>query len=140
MNRHLSRMVAMQTLYEYDFRVGSDLSEILGRNISEYEDKVDEVYVRSLVNGTLKNIKRFDKLIEKSAPEWPIDQISIIDKNILRLAVYELTSKNDIPPKVIINEAIELGKQFGGDNSSKFINGVLGTIMDDLDEAKEDDK
>jgi N utilization substance protein B len=133
-------MVAMQTLYEYDFRVGSDLSEILGRNISEYEDKVDEVYVRSLVNGTLKNIKRFDKLIEKSAPEWPIDQISIIDKNILRLAVYELTSKNDIPPKVIINEAIELGKQFGGDNSSKFINGVLGTIMDDLDEAKEDDK
>lgn len=140
MNRHLSRMVAMQTLYEYDFRVGADLSEITNRNISEYKDKVDEVYVNSLVNGTLKNVGGYDKLIEKSAPEWPIDQISLIDKNILRLAVYELRSKNDIPPKVVINEAIELGKQFGGDNSSKFINGVLGTIMDDLDEANDDDK
>ncbi|OGD65953.1 transcription antitermination factor NusB [Candidatus Berkelbacteria bacterium RIFOXYA2_FULL_43_10] len=140
MNRHLSRIVAMQTLYEYDFRANSDLSEILCRNISEYENKVDEEYVRSLVNGTLKDIDRFDKLIGKSAPEWPIDQISVIDKNILRLAAYELTTTNDIPAKVVINEAIELGKQFGGDNSSKFINGVLGTIMDGLDEAKEDDK
>ena len=81
MNRHLSRIVAMQTLYEYDFRANSDLSEILCRNISEYENKVDEEYVRSLVNGTLKDIDRFDKLIGKSAPEWPIDRISIIDRN-----------------------------------------------------------
>jgi N utilization substance protein B len=129
----------MQTLYEYDFRVGADLDEIESRNIREYEDKIDDSYVRNLVNGTLKEIKKLDKIIEDSAPEWPIEQISTIDKTILRLAAYELNNEHETPPKVVINEAIELAKQFGGDNSSKFINGVLGTILDGIDEAKDNE-
>lgn len=130
MNRHLGRIVSMQTLYEYDFRDGSDLDEIKSRNIGEYSDKVDEVFILDLIDGVLDNKEQIDEIIQKSAPEWPIDQISIIDKNILRIAIYELIVSKDIPAKVSINEAVELGKQFGGENSSKFINGVLGTVHD----------
>lgn len=130
MNRHLGRIVAMQTLYEYDFREGSDLDEIKSRNIGEYSDKVDDKFILDIVNGVLDNKEDIDKIIQNSAPEWPIDQISLIDKNILRISIYELAISKDVPAKVSINEAVELGKQFGGENSSKFINGVLGTVHD----------
>ncbi len=128
MNRHLGRIVAMQTLYENEFREGSDLSEIKSRNIGEYSDKVDDEFIISIVDGVLKHKKEIDQTIQESAPEWPIDQISIIDKNILRISIYEMVFSKDVPPKVSINEAVELGKQFGGENSSKFINGVLGSV------------
>ena len=140
MNRHLSRIVTMQTLYEVDFREASDLEEVLSRNISEYDGKVDADFIKSMVNGILKEAKSLDELIGKSAPEWPIDQIALIDKAILRLAAYELTKIKDVPPKVAINEAVELAKQFGGENSSKFINGVLGTIFESLEGKTENKK
>lgn len=130
MNRHLSRLVSMQTLYEWDFRHRGELSEICDRNISEYEKDVDHDFVKTLVTGTSEKIDEIDKTIVESAPEWPIDQIALIDLAILRLAIYELKFQKDTPPKVIINEAVELGKQFGGPTSSKFINGVLGTVFE----------
>lgn len=130
MNRHLGRMIAMQTLFEHDFRNDSDIDEIKSRNINEYSDDADSKFVEELVDGTIKNIRSVDDDISAAAPEWPIDQISLIDKSILRLAIYELTNNKDVPAKVVINEAVELGKQFGGENSSKFINGVLGTVFE----------
>ena len=130
MNRHLSRMVAMQTLYEWDFREGSDLDEINSRNTQEYKDDVDENFINFLVYGVRDKTSEIDKAIVDSAPEWPIEQISLIDKSILRLSIFELLYSENVPPKVVINEAVELAKQFSGENSSKFINGVLGTIYD----------
>lgn len=130
MNRHLSRMVAMQTIYEWSFRDSCDIDEVLVRNIHEYEDDIDEDYVRFVVTGAQSKIKELDDLIGKSAPEWPLEQISLIDKSILRIAIFELMHSPNVPAKVAINEAVELAKQFGGENSSKFINGVLGTVYD----------
>lgn len=130
MNRHLSRMIAMQTLYEWEFRDGSDLIEITERNINEYKDDADDEFVNYLINGVVNNQKTIDDEIKKSAPEWPLEQISLIDKDILRIAIFELIHCDSVPPKVAINEAVELAKQFGNENSSKFINGVLGTIYD----------
>lgn len=118
----------MQTLYEWEFREGADLQEIEERNISEYDDKCEVSFVNSLVDGVSKDKDNLDKIIKDSAPEWPIDQISLIDIAVLRIAVYELLNLGDVPPKVAINEAVELAKQFGGENSSKFVNGVLGTV------------
>jgi len=123
-------MIAMQTLYEHEFRPDADLSEIKHRNLTEYDGKADVEFVNEIVDGALHNLPEIDKRIEDAAPEWPIDQISLIDKNILRMAIYELLNSKEIPPKVAINEAVELAKQFGGENSSKFINGVLGSIYD----------
>jgi len=130
MNRHLSRLITMQTIYEWCFRAGSDLNEITERNIEEYKNDADAIFIRSLVSGIAADISNLDEKIKQSAPEWPLEQISLIDKSILRLAVYELTYLQETPPKVVINEAVELSKQFGGDNSSKFVNGVLGTIFE----------
>ena len=130
MNRHLSRMIAMQTIYEYCFRENADLTEIKSRNTNEFAEKADSNFVASLVDGTISKADQIDQIIAKSAPEWPVDQISLIDKSILRLAIFELNYGKDAPPKVIINEAVELAKQFGSENSSKFINGVLGTVFD----------
>lgn len=128
MNRHLSRMIAMQTLYEWDFRDDSDLAEIKERNIAEYDDKCEKSFVEILVDGVSREKDQLDIIVDESAPEWPVDQISLVDKTILRIAIYELLKVKDVPPKVAINEAVELSKQFGGDNSSKFVNGVLGTV------------
>lgn len=128
MNRHLSRMVAMQAIYEWNFRQDVDLDELIERSISEFSNDVDSKYIRDLINGVIKNSKTIDKEIETCAPEWPIEQISHIDKSILEIAIFELTHSDDIPPKVAINEAVELAKQFGNNNSSKFINGVLGSV------------
>lgn len=132
-NRHLGRIVAMQTLYEYDFRGGEgekvDLKPILDRNLGEFSSAIDDTaFVHDVVDGVLKHQDDIDGLISPAAPEWPVDQIAKIDKVILRMGVYELSFKRDVPPKVVINEAVELAKSFGGENSSKFVNGVLGTI------------
>lgn len=132
MNRHLSRIIAMQTLYEYNFRSDADLEEIISRNINEYLDKVDADFIKSLVYGVSKNQEEIEKKISMSAPEWPLEQISLIDKTILGISIYELKYGKDVPPKVSINEAVELGKQFGSENSSKFINGVLGNVYERL--------
>ena len=136
-NRHLCRIIALQSIYECDFRdslgidgLSTDTDEVLRRNIEVYRDAVDESeFIIDLVKGTFKNLDLLDKMIIPAAPEWPIDQIAKIDKSILRMSLYELLIKKDVPPKVVINEAVELAKEFGGDNSSKFINGVLGTIF-----------
>ena len=130
-NRHLGRIVSLQTLYEYDFRQsdGVTSSEILDRNLLEFEDTIeDKAFVHDVVDGVIKHSAEIDGLIGPAAPEWPVDQIARIDKIVLRIGVYELMGKKDVPPKVAINEAVELAKAFGGENSSKFVNGVLGTI------------
>ena len=128
LNRHLSRMIAMQTLYEWEFRDGVDLAEIEARNVAEYSDRCESDFIRMVTEGVSKDREALDGVIDKVAPDWPVDQISLIDKVILQIAIYELKNCNDVPPKVVINEAVELSKEFGGENSSKFVNGVLGTI------------
>jgi N utilization substance protein B len=133
-NRHLGRIVALQTLYEYEFRVQSedtsvDIDEILTRNLERYSTAIDDKdFVEALVKGVLLVRDDIDTKIQPIAPDWPIDQIARVDRNILRIGIYELLYKAEIvPPKVAINEAVELAKAFGSDNSSKFVNGVLGT-------------
>jgi N utilization substance protein B len=123
-------MVAMQAIYEWNFRQDADLDELVERSISEFSNDVDSKYIRDLISGVTKNSKTIDREIETCAPEWPIEQISHVDKSILEIAIYELVYTKDIPPKVAINEAVELAKQFGSSNSSKFINGVLGSVYD----------
>lgn len=149
-NRHLCRIIALQSLYEFDFRnsleiedLKTDIDEILARNIAIYEDATSEKdFIEDLVRGTLKNQDKIDGIISPAAPEWPIDQIAKVDKAILRMSIYELMIRHDVPPKVAINEAVELAKAFGGENSSKFINGVLGTIYrkSEFYEPEEDKK
>ncbi|MGB4957029.1 MAG: transcription antitermination factor NusB [Candidatus Saccharimonas sp.] len=133
-NRHLGRIVALQSLYEYEFRVQAEdkdasLDEILARNLERYESAIDDTaFVHDLVKGVIDATSELDSKIQPIAPEWPIEQISRIDRAILRLGLYELLHRADkVPPKVVINEAVELAKAFGSDNSSKFVNGVLGT-------------
>jgi len=134
-NRHLGRIIALQTLYEQDFRRASedasfDLQEVLQRNITRYEATVDDTtFIEQLVAGVNKEQDNLDKLLQPLAPEWPIDQIARMDRVVLRIGAYELTHDNGVPPKVVINEAVELAKAFGSTNSSKFINGVLGTLL-----------
>lgn len=118
----------MQSLYEWDLRPDEDPLKIADRNIKNFEEDVDRDFVVRYMNETLKELPDIDGKIEKAAPEWPLEQVSPIDKAILRLGIYELLYTKDVPPKVIINEAVELGKTYGGDNTSKFVNGVLGTI------------
>ncbi len=132
-NRHLGRIVAMQTLYEYDFRdsaqVDVDRTAVMDRNLNEFSDAIDDKnFVHDVVDGVSEHQNNIDGIIGPAAPEWPVDQIAKIDKIILRIGVYELLIKKEVPPKVAINEAVELAKAFGGENSSKFVNGVLGTI------------
>lgn len=136
-NRHLSRTVAMQSLYEWDFNSSKeDLEAITKRNIQNFAPGLDDVgFIYNLVNGVKTHQKDIDAVIEKTAPEWPIDQITVIDRNILRLGIYELEYAKEVPPKVAINEAVELGKTFGGESSGKFINGVLGTLYRQMEEA-----
>ena len=131
-NRHLGRIVALQTLYEYEFRSAEgDVSEILDRNISRYSEAIDDKkFVTELVEGVIREQVDLDAKLQPIAPGWPIEQIARIDRNVLRIGLYELLHKADVvPPKVAINEAVELAKAFGADNSSKFINGVLGTAL-----------
>lgn len=139
-NRHLARTVAMQTLYQWDFNEASEdeLSMYLRINKEEFAPGFqDEGFIDRLVLGVIENQKEIDTTIEKYAPEWPLDQITIVDRNILRLGVFELNHTDDIPSKVAINEAIELAKSFGGPSSGKFVNGVLGAIYKELYDKKE---
>lgn len=145
-NRHLGRIVALQTLYEYEFRAQSEdksvsADEILNRNLERYQKAIDDKeFVVQLVNGTLERRDEMDAHIQPIAPEWPIAQIARIDRNILRIGLYELLHTPDsVPPKVVINEAVELAKAFGSDNSSKFVNGVLGTAFRTLVEGEPHD-
>ncbi len=142
-NRHLGRIVALQTLYEFEFRIESedktvDVDEVLSRNLERYEAAIDDTdFVGTLVKGVLKEQKSLDEKIQPIAPDWPIEQIARVDRNILRIGVYELLHQaKKVPPKVAINEAVELAKAFGSDNSSKFVNGVLGTAYRTLVEGE----
>lgn len=135
-NRHLGRIVALQTLYEQDFRreVGDKnlvLDEVLERNILRYQETIDDKkFIEKLVHGVNKYQQEMDDIIRPVAPEWPIEQIARMDRVVLHIGVFELLfDDGKVPPKVAINEAVELAKAFGGDNSSKFVNGVLGTIL-----------
>jgi N utilization substance protein B len=140
-NRHLGRIIALQTLYECDFRTESgdenlDLEEVLKRNVARYKEMVDDIdFIKKLVNGVQANADHLDAMLQPVAPEWPIDQIARMDRLVLRIGLYELENEADVPPKVVINEAVELAKAFGGENSSKFVNGVLGTLLRDREEA-----
>ncbi len=134
-NRHLGRIIALQTLYEQELRSEAadssfDLREVLERNIVRYREMIDDVeFIEQLVTGVTKQAIQLDAALQPIAPEWPIDQIARMDRIVLRIGLYELENETDVPPKVVINEAVELAKAFGGDNSSKFINGVLGTLL-----------
>ncbi len=129
MNRHLSRTLAMQTLYEWDFHPDGSVDDMLAANLQATDHGNDDAaFVRNLISGVVKERAEIDRLIEQYAPEWPLNQISVVDKSILRLAIHELLYSPDVPAKVAINEAVELAKTFGGDNTSRFVNGVLGAV------------
>jgi len=145
-NRHLGRIVALQSLYEYEFRMTSgdetvDIDEILERNLERYESAIeDKQFVSDLTKGVIARQAELDEKIQPIAPDWPIHQIARVDRAILRMGFYELLYLADIvPPKVAINEAVELAKAFGSDNSSKFVNGVLGTAYRVLVEGEPGD-
>ena len=130
-NRHLSRTLSMQSLYELDFRGDQiEIAEVTERNINEFRKDVDEAYVWKTVNGVIEHQSEIDGLIIEAAPEWPLEQVAKVDKNVLRVAIFEMLydPEEDVPPRVSINEAIEVGKTFGSESSPKFINGVLGSV------------
>ncbi|MDO8495223.1 MAG: transcription antitermination factor NusB [bacterium] len=143
-SRHLSRSIAMQSLYEWDFRGKNKelMPEIIEHNLKEFAPGIEDTkFVSTLLDGVFEHLVELDKIIEKAAPQWPMDQIAIVDRNVLRLGIYELLfgNREEVPPKVAINESIELAKTFGGDASGKFVNGVLGTIYREIGEPGKDD-
>ena len=136
-SRHLSRSIVLQSLYEWDFyNKKPDLKSIAERNIKDFGPGLEELdFIWQLIDGITKRMPELDNIIEKAAPEWPIAQISPIDRNVLRIGLFELlyANKEEVPPKVAINEAIELAKTFSGTTSGKFVNGVLGTVYKQLE-------
>jgi N utilization substance protein B len=136
--RQLGRSIVLQSLYEWDFsNKKEDLSAIVERNLKEFAPGFDEPdFIWRLLTGVIEHIKELDAIIVKAAPEWPLEQIAVIDRNALRIGLYELiyADPEEVPPKVAINEAIEIAKNYGGPNSGKFINGVLGTVYKQLEE------
>src|SRR3989339_438963 len=137
-SRHLSRSIVLQSLYEWDFYNKKPvLKGIIERNIKDFGPGLEELdFIWRIVEGVGKHILELDNIIEKAAPEWPIAQIAMVDRNVLRIGLWELlyANKEEVPPKVAINEAIELAKTFGGESSGKFINGVLGTVYKQIEE------
>lgn len=131
-SRQLARSIVLQSLYEWDFyNKKADLVKIIERNLAEFGPGLDEIdFIWRIANGVISHLAEIDKMITESAPDWPIEQISIIDRNALRIGFYELlyADRKEVPAAVAINEAIEIAKNYGGPNSGKFINGVLGTI------------
>lgn len=131
-SRHRCRMIAVQSLYEWDFlRQKKDWKEIFNENLKEFGEGIKEPqFVEELIKGVIDHIKEIDAIITQAAPHWPMEKMGIVDRNILRLGVYELLfgDKKAVPPKVAIDEAIELAKEFSGENTGKFVNGVLGAI------------
>lgn len=142
--RHLLRTVILQTLYEWDFYNRShDITVILDRNMAEYAPDVDEPeFAWRILNGIAQHLGDIDTNITTHAPEWPLDKIAIIDRNILRIGLYELVyaDREEVPPKVAINEAIEMAKNYGGPNSAKFINGVMGSVYREMNEKEKSEK
>lgn len=146
-NRHLSRSIVLQTLFEWDANIeegrgNPPLDETLARNVEEFAPGSSDVpFMRRLLRGVIDKQKDLDLVIEKAAPEWPISRISRVDRNILRIGLYELlfSDRSEVPAKVAINEAIELGKNFGGDSSGRFVNGVLGSVYKELGEPGKDE-
>lgn len=136
-NRHLGRIITLQSLYEYEFRTKAgdttaDLDTIISKNIEPYSKALgDTEFVYTLTHGVAEKMDALDDELRPLAPEWPLETIAAVDRNTLRIGLYELEQKS-VPPKVAINEAVELAKAFGSDNSSKFINGVLGTAFRNL--------
>ena len=139
-SRHLSRSIAMQSLYEWDFfGKEGDFEKAVERNLKEFGPGLadeNKNFIKEITKGVIEHLAEIDEIIKKTAPQWPLEQISIVDRNILRIGIYELLygDKKAVPPKVAINEAIELAKGFGGENSGKFVNGVLGTVYKLLEE------
>ncbi len=143
-SRHLARSIVLKSLYEWDFYSDKkrNIEEIVLDNIKEFAPKLKgDDFIEQLIKGILKKQEIINPIIEKCAPEWPLAQITIVDRNVLRLGVYELMFGNyeEVPPKVAINEAIELAKAYGGGSSGKFINGVLGTVYRELGEPLKND-
>lgn len=143
-NRHLSRSLAMQSLFEWDWNdlTLPDLDEVISRNAEEFAPGLEDAsFVKDLVIGVVKHKNQLDNIIEKAAPDWPICQIANVDRNILRLGLFELLfgDKTEVPARVAINEAIELAKTFGGENSGRFVNGVLGAVYKEMGEPGKDD-
>lgn len=138
-NRHFGRMIALQALFEWDFSAGEhDATFSAEQHIEQLDKKFDDhEFTLALLDGVVKHVADLNAKIEQYAPDWPLEQITTVDRNVLRIGIYELLySTQDIPPKVAINEAIELAKTFGGDSSGRFVNGVLGTIFNDLQAGK----
>ena len=132
-SRHLFRIIAMQSLYEKEFRDDLTLEQIVDRNMVKLLPEVtNRDYLTNLLLGVADHQEEINQLIIKYAPEWPLDQIPVTDRVLLWISIYELLFDPYIPPKVAINEAVELGKAYGGENSSKFINGVLGSVYENL--------
>jgi len=142
--RQLARSVVLQSLYEWDFyNRTSDLTEIIERNMNEFAPGIDEPeFIWRIVKGVVEHEKEINDIIRKAAPEWPLEQISIIDRNALRIGLYELlyADVEEVPHKVAINEAIEIAKNYGGPNSGKFINGVLGTVYKEMEQSNQEKK
>jgi len=135
-NRHLARSIAMQTIFEWDFRgqPSAALPAILDQNIKEFGVGLGEekTFSADIVNGIIEHLKEIDEIIVKYAPNWPIEKITVMDRNILRLGIWEMKFNPEVPPKVAINEAIELAKTYGGPASGKFVNGVLGSLYKNI--------
>jgi N utilization substance protein B len=136
-SRQLARSIVLQSLYEWDFYARQhDPKLILERDLLEFGPGLEEesVFINRIMDGVLAHLDELDGLIKKAAPEWPLEQIAIIDRNSLRIGLFELLyeDKKEVPSAVAINEAIEIAKNYGGPNSGKFINGVLGTIYAQL--------
>ena len=143
-NRHLARSTVLQSLYEWDFRskADSEVVEVITRNAEEFAGEAGDLsFMKELMISILEKRKDIDNIITKTAPDWPLDKISIIDRNILRIGLYELifSDKKEVPAKVAINEAIELAKSYGGEKSGKFVNGVLGSVYREMGEPGKDE-
>jgi N utilization substance protein B len=139
-NRHLARTIAMQTLYMWDFngQQEKDLTTLVKKNLREFAPGFDdENFSENTVRGVIKNLGTIDQYIAKYAPDWPLDQITAVDRNVLRLGIYEMLFNKEIPERVAINEAIEIAKAYGGESSGKFVNGVLGAIYKDMENPTE---
>lgn len=144
-NRHLSRSIVLQTLFEWDLNAidKKDIAVVLNRNVDEFApNKTDTPFIERLLDGVLQKQTEIDQVIEKAAPDWSLERIAPVDRNILRLGLYELlfADRSEVPAKVAINEAIELAKQFGGENSSRFVNGVLGAVYKEIGEPGKDEQ
>ncbi|MFA6424189.1 MAG: transcription antitermination factor NusB [Candidatus Magasanikbacteria bacterium] len=135
-NRHLARSIAMQTIFEWDFRgqPSAGLPAILDQNIKEFGVGLgdEKQFSSDIINGIIDHLKEIDEIIVKYAPNWPLEKITVMDRNILRIGIWEMKFNPEVPPKVAINEAIELAKSYGGPASGKFVNGVLGSLYKDM--------